>query len=162
MEGRRTLLVEVQALVATTKLTTPRRSAQGLDSGRLALLLAVLEQRLELAFTGADVFASVAGGVRVVEPAADLALGLSLASAGCGRPLPSDLVACGEVGLGGEVRQVAHLPRRLAEAARLGFRRAVVPASAPDGPPGMETISVATLADAVERLLLTPAISLVG
>jgi DNA repair protein RadA/Sms len=162
MEGQRPLLVELQALVAATKQSMPRRSAQGLDAGRLALLLAVLEQRLELAFTGADVFASVAGGVRVVEPAADLALGLSLASAGSGRPLPADLVACGEVGLGGEVRQVAHLPRRLAEAARLGFRRAVVPASAPAGPAGMETISVATLAEAVERLLLKPAISLVG
>jgi DNA repair protein RadA/Sms len=162
MEGQRPLLVELQALVAATKQSMPRRSAQGLDAGRLALLLAVLEQRLELAFTGADVFASVAGGVRVVEPAADLALGLSLASAGSGRPLPADLVACGEVGLGGEVRQVAHLPRRLAEATRLGFRRAVVPASAPAGPAGMETISVTTLAEAVERLLLKPAISLVG
>jgi DNA repair protein RadA/Sms len=162
MEGQRPLLVELQALVAATKLSMPRRSAQGLDAGRLALLLAVLDQRLELAFTGADVFASVAGGVRVVEPAADLALGLSLASAGSGRALPADLVACGEVGLGGEVRQVAHLPRRLAEAARLGFRRAVVPASGPAGPAGMETISVTTLAEAVERLLLEPAISLVG
>ena len=102
---------------------------------------------------GEDVFASVAGGVRVVEPAADLALGLALASAVSGRALPPDLVACGEVGLGGEVRQVAQLPRRLAEAARLGFGRAVVPASGPGGPGGMETIRVSTLAEAVEILL---------
>jgi DNA repair protein RadA/Sms len=113
----------------------------------------VLEQRVGLALTGADVYASVTGGVRVTEPAADLALGLALASAMSGRALPPDLVVCGEVGLGGEVRQVAQLPRRLAEAARLGFRRAVVPASGPPGPAGMEVVRVATLAEAVELLL---------
>ncbi|TMM14343.1 MAG: DNA repair protein RadA [Actinobacteria bacterium] len=153
MEGQRPLLVELQALVAPTKLPMPRRSAQGLDAKRLALLLAVIERRLHMPLAGEDVFASVAGGVRVVEPAADLALGLALASAVSGRALPPDLVACGEVGLGGEVRQVAQLPRRLAEAARLGFGRAVVPASGPGGPGGMETIRVSTLAEAVEILL---------
>jgi DNA repair protein RadA/Sms len=156
VEGHRPLLVELQALVAPTKLPMPRRSAQGLDPKRLALLLAVLERRVQMSLAGEDVFASVAGGVRATEPAADLALGLALASAVTSRPLPSDLVACGEVGLGGEVRQVAQLPRRLAEAARLGFRRAVVPASGPGGPPGMETIRVTTLAEAVELLRSSP------
>ena len=162
MEGQRPLLVELQALVAPTKLPMPRRSAQGLDAKRLALLLAVLERRVHMPLTGEDVFASVAGGVRVVEPAADLALGLALASAVKSRALPPDLVACGEVGLGGEVRQVAQLPRRLAEAQRLGFRRAVVPASGTGGPAGMETIRVSTLADAVELLVAERAISTAG
>jgi DNA repair protein RadA/Sms len=161
MEGHRPLLVELQALVAPTKLPMPRRSAQGLDAKRLALLLAVLERRVRMSLAGEDVFASVAGGVRATEPAADLALGLALASAVTSRPLPSDLVACGEVGLGGEVRQVAQLPRRLAEAARLGFRRAVVPASGPGGPAGMTTIRVSTLAQAVEVLLTSRPVSLV-
>ncbi|HEY1636816.1 MAG TPA: DNA repair protein RadA [Acidimicrobiales bacterium] len=158
MEGHRPLLVELQALVAPTKLPMPRRSAQGLDSGRMALQLAVLEQRVGLLLTGADVYASVTGGVRVTEPAADLALGLALASAVSGRALPPDLVVCGEVGLGGEVRQVAQLPRRLAEAVRLGFRRAVVPASGPRGPAGMEIVRVATLAEAVKLLLAEPTV----
>jgi DNA repair protein RadA/Sms len=91
----------------------------------------------------------VAGGVKVVEPGADLALALALVSARNGRPVPDDLVACGEVGLGGELRQVHQTARRLAEAARLGFRRAIVPASAPAGPPGIQILRAATLADAV-------------
>lgn len=130
MEGQRPLLVELQALVAPTNLPMPRRSAQGLDSGRLALLLAVLHRRAHLSTEKSDVYASAVGGVRITEPAADLALGLALASAVADRPFPADVVACGEVGLAGEVRQVAHMDRRLAEASRLGFRRAVVPASA--------------------------------
>ncbi|MCU1489785.1 MAG: repair protein RadA, partial [Acidimicrobiaceae bacterium] len=120
LEGRRPLLVEVQALVARSSLATPRRAAQGVVPGRLALLLAVLEQRAGCPFAGMDVFASAVGGIRVHEPASDLALGLALASASLGVPLGEDLVACGEVGLGGEVRQVAQTDRRLAEAARRG------------------------------------------
>jgi DNA repair protein RadA/Sms len=154
MEGHRPLLVELQALVAPSTLPMPRRSAQGLDPGRLALLLAVLERRVGLALGGSDVFASVVGGVRVVEPAADLALGLALASAASGRALPAELVACGEVGLGGEIRQVAHTPRRLAEAARLGFRRAVVAESAPPAPDGLEAVRVSTLGEAVAAFAL--------
>jgi DNA repair protein RadA/Sms len=156
MEGNRPLLVELQALVAGTDFPQPRRSAQGLDSGRLSLLLAVLEQRVGVAFTGADVYASAVGGVRVVEPAADLPLALALASAVSGRPLPPGLIACGEVGLSGEVRQTAHTARRLQEAARLGFTRALVPVSSPEAPAGMEAVRVATLADAVHRLGLAP------
>jgi DNA repair protein RadA/Sms len=152
LEGHRPLLVELQALVAPSALSMPRRSAQGLDSGRLSLLIAVLDRRVGLSLAGADVFASAVGGVKVVEPAADLAIGLALASALTGAALPPHVVACGEVGLGGEVRQVGQTARRLAEAARLGFRTAVVPASAPDVPAGMEGIRVRSLAEAVARL----------
>jgi DNA repair protein RadA/Sms len=157
MEGRRPLLVELQALVAPSALAMPRRSAQGLDSGRLALLLAVLHQRVGMSLAGSDVYASAVGGVHVGEPAADLAVGLALASAVTHVALPPGLVACGEVGLAGEVRQVAHTPARLAEAARLGFGRAVVAASAPGPPAGVECMRVASLGEAVARFGLQPA-----
>jgi DNA repair protein RadA/Sms len=152
MEGRRPLLVEVQALVATTQLAFPRRSAEGLDSGRLALLLAVLEKRAHLDIARCDVYALAVGGVRVAEPAADLALALAVASAHADVPIGADVVACAEVGLGGELRQVGQLDRRLAEAARLGFRRAVVPNSAPEPPAGVTAVRAATLGDAVSAL----------
>ncbi len=131
LEGARPLLVEVQALVAPTNAPMPRRSAQGIDSGRLALLLGVLERRARLKFGGADVYASVAGGARITETGADLAIALALASALADVPLPPDTIAIGEVGLGGEIRQTSQAARRLAEAGRLGFARAVVPASTP-------------------------------
>jgi len=156
MEGRRPLLVEVQALVATTQLAFPRRSAEGVDSGRLALLLAVLEKRVGLDIARSDVYALAVGGVKVVEPAADLALSLAVASAHADVPIGADVVACGEVGLGGELRQVGQLDRRLAEAARLGFRRAVLPTSAPDPPPGIAVIRAATVTEAVVALGLHP------
>jgi DNA repair protein RadA/Sms len=149
LEGHRPLLVEVQALVTGTNLPSPRRSAIGLDQRRLVLLLAVLDRRTGLGFGNADVHASVVGGVKLVEPGADLAVALALGSARTGVPVPDDVVACGEVGLGGEVRQVGATPRRLAEAARLGFRRAVVPASAPDPPPGIVALRAATLKEAL-------------
>ncbi len=150
MQGQRALLVEVQALTSKTPMEAPsRRSAQGVDAGRLALLLAVLEQRAGVPLVRTDVFVSAVGGIRVLEPAADLALALALASAVKDRPLPADLVVFGEIGLGGEIRQVPHAPRRLAEAARVGFRHALVPASCPDGPPGMEVVHVRSLHQAV-------------
>ena len=149
LEGHRPLLVEVQALVASTSIPNPRRSAIGLDQRRLVLLLAVLQRRTDLTFENADVHASVAGGVHVVEPGADLALALALASSRTGVPVPDDVVACGEVGLGGELRQVGATSRRLAEAARLGFRRAIVPASAPAPPPGVVALRAATLKEAM-------------
>jgi DNA repair protein RadA/Sms len=152
MEGQRPLLVEVQGLVAPTDLPMPRRSAQGLDGGRLALVLAVLGERAGMTFGKADVYASAVGGVRITEPAADLAVALALASAKTGVPLPPDLVACGEVGLGGELRQVASPGRRLAEAGRLGFRRAMVPPSAPEVAAGMRILRPATLAEALDLL----------
>ncbi len=155
MEGQRALLVEIQALraPASSEPAPVRRSAQGVDTGRLALLLAVLEQHAGIVLGHADVFASAVGGIRVTEPAADLALVLALASAVTGTALPADVVAFGEVGLGGEVRQVPHAPRRLSEAARTGFRRALVPASCPDGPPGIELRRVCCVREAIALAL---------
>jgi DNA repair protein RadA/Sms len=149
LDGHRPLLVEVQALIADAHIPTPRRSAQGLDSGRLALVLAVLQQHVHLSFAHTDVHTVAAGGVRTIEPGADLALALALVSAVSGTPAAADLVACGEVGLGGELRQVHQTARRLTEAARLGFRRAVVPASASVTVPGMEVLRATTLGDAI-------------
>lgn len=153
MEGHRPLLVELQSLVTPTKLPSPRRSAQGLDSGRLALLVAVLGERVKVPLAEFDVYALAVGGVKVVEPGADLALALAVVSARFDEAVPADVVACGEIGLGGELRQVAQTGRRLAEAARLGFRRAIVPESAPEGPPGMDLIRAANLAEAAVTLL---------
>ncbi|MGQ0521480.1 MAG: DNA repair protein RadA [Actinomycetota bacterium] len=155
MEGHRPLLVEIQALVTDSELAMPRRSAQGLDPGRLALVLAVLTERARLGMGKSDVYASAVGGVRVAEPAGDLALALALASARTNRALPHDLVACGEVGLAGELRQVGSADRRLAEAARLGFRRAIVPASAPASAGGLEVVRLPTLAGALAHLGIT-------
>jgi len=150
MEGHRPLLVELQALVAGGGTPIPRRSASGLDAGRLALLVAVLEERAGVTLSRHDVYVSVIGGVRVSEPGADLGTCVALASAARNAPLPADLVICGEVGLAGEIRQVCHTPRRLAEAARLGFGRALVPMSA-EVPPGcsLHVTRVATLAEAL-------------
>jgi DNA repair protein RadA/Sms len=118
------------------------------------LVLAVLERRTA-AFPGlGDVYASVVGGMSVVEPAADLALALAVASAATGVPVPPDLVAFGEIGLGGEIRQVPDAGRRLAEAARVGFRRAVVPAFCPDGPDELRLIRVHTLDQSVSSILV--------
>jgi DNA repair protein RadA/Sms len=134
LEGARPVLVEVQALVTPTRAPVPRRSSQGLDANRLTMLLAVLDARAGMPVADADVYASVAGGIRVTEAGSDLAVSLAVASARIGRPVAADMVAVGEVGLGGEVRQAAQTPRRLAEAARLGFRTAIVPASVADAP----------------------------
>jgi DNA repair protein RadA/Sms len=150
LDGHRPLLVEVQALVTDSTLAQPRRSAQGLDAGRLTLLLAVLGRGIGTV-ARSDVHVSAVGGVRIVEPGADLAVALALVSSARDVPLPPDLVACGEVGLGGEIRQVSQTPRRLAEAARLGFRRAIVPFSAPEPPPGIEVLRASTVSWAIER-----------
>ena len=128
IEGTRPLLVEVQSLVTPTPFGLPRRSATGFELNRLHMIVAVLERRAGLALGGADVFVNVAGGVRVVEPAADLALALSLAGNLRDVSLGDGVVVVGELGLGGEVRRVGQLERRLAEAARRGFRHAIVPA----------------------------------
>jgi DNA repair protein RadA/Sms len=148
LEGSRPLLVEVQALVASAETPVPRRAASGLDGARLALLLAVLEERAGIGVGRSDVYASVAGGVRIAEPGVDLAVALAVAGTRSHRSLPADTVVVGEVGLGGEIRQVAQVERRLAEAVRLGFARVVGPPSMPSVP-GMERVSVATLTDAV-------------
>ena len=152
IDGHRPLLVEVQALTIGSSLAVPRLSAQGLDSGRLAFLLAVLERHTDVEVAKHDVYALAVGGVRVIEPGADLALALAVSSSRADRPLPADLVACAEVGLGGELRQVSQTPRRLAEAARLGFRRALLPQSAPDAPAGITAVRVATVKDAIMQV----------
>ncbi len=132
VDGQRPLLVEMQALVAPSRAVTPRRATRGVDAGRLSMLLAVLERRCGLRVLAAEVYASIVGGVRIVEPGTDLGLALAVASAVCDRPVPHDIVVCGEVGLAGELRQVSQLGRRLDEAARLGFRAAIVPATVGD------------------------------
>ena len=152
MEGTRPLLVEIQALASTTSFGQPRRTANGVDFNRLLLLVAVLSKRVGLRLFDQDVFVNVVGGLRISEPAADLALALAIASSFQNRPLPSDLAAVGEVGLSGEIRTVGHLTRRLNEAAKLGFSRCIVPAThraLGDVPSGMEVIPARSLADAL-------------
>lgn len=133
LEGRRPLACEVQALTTPTSQVNPRRVASGLDAARLSLLVAVLDRRAQVRLRDQEVYASSVGGVRLSEPAVDLALCLAIASAAADRAVPRDLVALGEVGLAGELRLVSQTERRLAEAARLGFTRALLPA-AYDGP----------------------------
>jgi len=152
LEGRRPLIIEVQGLVGPQTSAAPRRVAQGVVAGRLALLLAVLERRCHVVLAGSDVFVSTVGGLRVSEPAADLGIALALVSAVTGIPVGREVVACGEVGLAGELRRVQATERRLAEAARLGFRRAVVPQSAPEGPMELELLRAGTLLEAVRLL----------
>jgi DNA repair protein RadA/Sms len=128
LEGRRPILAEVQALVTPATAERPRRTTSGLDGARMAMLVAVLQQRAGIRLHTHDVFASTVGGVRVTEPAADLAGAIAVASAWKQRDIPTDLVAIGELGLAGELRRVRDTPQRVAEAARLGFRAAIVPA----------------------------------
>ena len=131
MEGRRALVTEVQALIGAAVAGSPRRTVSGLDSARLAMVLAVLQRRTEkMTLHDREVFAATVGGIRVVEPAADLAVALAVASGGLNLAMAPHLVAIGEVGLTGEVRRVGAVGRRLAEAARLGFRFALVPPGA--------------------------------
>lgn len=148
LEGSRPLLVEVQALVGRPTQGTPARTAVGVDRGRLLMLLAVLG-RCGLDLGDRDVFVSVAGGIRVQEPAADLAIAAALASSAMGRPFPADRLVFGEVGLVGEVRGVAQPTLRLREAERHGFRSALVPASAARDAAGVHLIGARSLAGAL-------------
>jgi DNA repair protein RadA/Sms len=160
LEGSRPLLVEVQALVAPTAAPTPRRTASGVDQNRLALLVAVLGRRAGIGLSGHDVYANLAGGLSVTEPGLDLPLALALASSLRDRPLVTGTVAIGEVGLLGELRSVGGLDRRLREAARLGFTRAIVPRSSrgrPAAPPGIEVVVVGSLVEAIRVALAEPA-----
>ncbi|MFB9428008.1 DNA repair protein RadA [Streptoalloteichus tenebrarius] len=152
VEGKRPLLAEVQALVAGSGLATPRRAVSGLDSARVAMVLAVLERRGRVRLGDADVFTATVGGMRVVEPAADLAVALAVASAARDLPLPPDVVALGEVGLAGEVRRVAGAGRRLAEAVRLGYTRALVPPDSGPLPPDLRAVVVPHLGAALRFL----------
>ncbi len=151
VEGSRPVLVEFQALVAPSAYGTPRRAVVGWDSGRLAMVLAVLEARCGLGFGDRDVYLNVAGGLRIVEPAADLAAAAALASSALESPLPQDCVVFGEISLSGDVRAVGRGDARLKEAAKLGFRRALAPASVGDAA-GVKISGAARLTDAVDRI----------
>ena len=145
LEGKRPLVAEVQALVAVSPQNNPRRTTSGLDGGRLAMVLAVLQRRAKVNIAAADVYAATVGGVRLTEPATDLAVALAVAGAVQNDPLATGLVAIGEVGLAGEIRRVTGTSRRLAEAARLGFTHALVPPDVGRVPDGIQAIEVADL-----------------
>lgn len=149
LEGSRPLLVEIQALVAPAGYGTPRRAVVGWDTGRLAMILAVLDARAGLGITGRDVYLNVAGGLTVGEPAADLAAAAALVSSQSEAPLPADCVYFGEIGLSGEVRPVPQAELRLKEAAKLGFRRAVVPAGSKMEGAGLELLTISSVAELV-------------
>ena len=152
MEGRRAMLVEVQALVGGSAKdgTIPRRTVSGLDSARLNMSLAVLDRRGGVRCLDREVYAATVGGMRVTEPAADLAIGLAVASSVSSAPVSADIVAIGEIGLTGAVRRVSGVPRRLAEARRLGFKHALVPPGcSDDAPKSMTVTEVATIGEAL-------------
>ena len=153
IEGTRPLLVEFQALVAPAPPGSPRRTVVGWDGGRLSMILAVLEARCGIAFSGMDVYLNVAGGIRVGEPAADLAVAAALLSAREDRPLPPDMVVFGELSLSGALRPVSQTENRLKEAQKLGFNRAVVPGRSKLGKvAGVDVIELADLAGFVARM----------
>ncbi|MEP6697559.1 MAG: DNA repair protein RadA [Pseudonocardiales bacterium] len=152
VEGRRPLVTEVQALVASSSLAIPRRAVSGLDSGRMAMVLAIVERRGGVGLAAQDVFTATVGGVRVTEPAADLALALAVSSAARNLVVPNDLVAIGELGLAGEIRSVPGVGRRLGEAQRLGLDRALVPVGCGPYPAGMQVNEVGNLAQALHAL----------
>jgi DNA repair protein RadA/Sms len=151
LEGRRPLACEVQALVVPTTLANPRRVASGLDGARLAVLTAVLQQRVGVSLAHCDIYAAAVGGLRVTEPAADLALALAVASSARNAALPAGVIALGEVGLAGEIRQVTRMPDRLAEARRLGFTAALVPAAYDGADGGLRLSRVRDARDALAR-----------
>jgi len=154
LEGTRPVLVEVQALtVRLSSGATPRRAVVGWDSGRLAMVLAVLEARCGLSFSACEVYLNVAGGYRLQDPAADLAVAAALISALSERPVPHDAVMLGEIALSGELRPVAHSALRLREAAKLGFSRAMLPAASATQASGIATTGFRGLGDLVDHLL---------
>ncbi|MCD6453298.1 MAG: DNA repair protein RadA [Dehalococcoidales bacterium] len=155
VEGSRPLLVEIQALTSLTSFGLPRRTANGVDFGRLLLIIAVLSRRIRLRLGNQDVIVNVTGGLRVGEPAADLGIALAIASSFSDREIASDLVAVGEIGLSGELRAVSQLERRVAEAARLGFKHCIVPrAGSKLKSESLELIPAGTLKEAISRGLV--------
>jgi DNA repair protein RadA/Sms len=151
MEGRRALVTEVQALVSKSQNANPRRASSGLDSQRVAMLLAVIERRAGIGLGDREVYTATVGGVKIAEPASDLALALAVIGAYQDAALPSGLVAIGEVGLAGEIRPVAAVRARLAEAARLGFTTALVPANSGVTPGQIRAVEVSSLTEACAR-----------
>ena len=161
LEGRRPLLAEVQTLVGEAAAELPRRVTSGLDSSRVGMVVAVLQRRARMTIGKRDIYAATVGGVRLTEPSVDLAIALALASAITDLSLPPGLIAVGEVGLAGEIRRVTGVQRRLAEAARMGFRHAIVPPGSPRLPPGetpgMTVTEAADMAQAIAAALGAPA-----
>ena len=152
LEGTRPVLTEIQALVAPSPLGTPRRAVVGWDSGRLAMVLAVLEARCGVTLAGRDVYLNVAGGLRIFEPAADLAVAAALISSVADAPLPEETVVFGEIGLSGDVRTVSQVDLRLKEAAKLGFTRAIVPAGLKHRTRSLEITEISQLDELAVRL----------
>ena len=155
MEGTRPILVELQALVSSTSLGTPRRTILGLDHNRVALLVAVMEKKLGLHLMGHDIFMNVAGGVRVDEPAVDLGIVSAVASSFLDRPIKGETLVLGEVGLTGEIRAVGQVDIRLAEARKMGFKRCIIPQNSLRralAPNGLELVGAVNLSEAVEAL----------
>lgn len=151
LEGSRPILLEIQSLVVTSYLSNPRRMTTGADFNRVSMLIAVLEKRAGLALSNQDVYLNVVGGLRIGEPAADLAIALAIASAQFDKPLPADVICIGEVGLSGEVRSVPQLERRIIEAANLGFKQAIVPKNSEvKAIKGFTITKVAQLAEAID------------
>lgn len=156
MEGTRPLLVELQALTSPSTFGNPRRTPNGIDSNRLLLISAVLSKRIGLKLWEQDIFVNVVGGLRIAEPASDLALALAIASSYYDRPLPADIAIVGEVGLSGEVRRVGQLAARLNEAQKIGFKRALAPRLRRDRqglPTGIQLIEVRSVAEAISAVL---------
>ena len=161
IEGTRPVLVEIQALVAPSPLGTPRRAVVGWDSARLAMVLAVLEARCGVSLGGSDIYLNVAGGLRVREPAADLAVAAALISAHSGVPVPEGAVAFGEIGLSGEVRPVGQRDLRLKEAAKLGFARAFTPPATGRRRTPLQAAEIGHLEELVELLAEGPRVTMV-
>jgi DNA repair protein RadA/Sms len=160
MEGTRPLLVEVQALTSPTAFGNPRRTPNGVDFNRLLLITAVLTKRLGLKLFDQDVFVNVVGGLQVEEPAADLAMAVAIASSVRDLPAPADLALVGEIGLSGELRAVGQVNARLREAAKLGFRRVIIPRTVRQGEPlpqDIEIIQVRSAREAIDIALKTSA-----
>lgn len=152
MEGTRPVLTEIQALVAASPLGTPRRTVVGWDSGRLSMVLAVLEARCGLGFGGKDVYLNVAGGLRIGEPAADLAVAAALVSSALDVPLPADMVVFGEISLSGDIRPVGRSEARMKEAAKLGFSKAIAPPPVGESEPPIRIDSVKSVMELVGRI----------
>ncbi len=155
MEGTRPILVEIQGLVSSSGLGTPRRTVLGLDNHRVALIVAVMEKRLGMNLSGLDIFMNVTGGVRIVEPSVDLAIAAALASSFLDKPIDKDTILIGEIGLTGEIRGVGHVQARIKEAAKMGFSRCLVPSSTIkqlSRIKGMTIESISFLKDAMEVL----------
>lgn len=155
MEGTRPILIEIQALVSQTSFGIPRRQCAGADYNRVNLLMAVLEKRLNMHLGNCDAYVNVAGGMRIVEPAVDLGIVMAIASSFLGKSIDSQLIAIGEIGLGGEIRAVSMIEQRVSEAIKLGFDKVIVPKVCKDrikGIAGCKTIYVESVADAIELI----------